>query len=233
VADPTGPYKSAQSVLEKIAMPAPIGNARDGDVETLVPQEQKASSEASSATTSGPSQTKSGLVGMSCPGVITLPDAQPATNFLFGTNVSGANAQNQSGVCYVQPPQLAAQTLPASAAQNTNAAPSISAATPAALIANCHDVDDVVKVLEGLTGPDQQPYAVDVVNLALRRFDGVDDIKNLTGAVRDNARLHRLVVEQVLHRAAELEQKSTPENRDALDGPHRQACAGCPEGRHA
>ena len=207
-------------------MPGPIGDARGGDVETLVPQEQKASGrQASSATTSGPTQPTSGVAGLSCPAVLTLPDAQPATTFLFGANVSGPNAQNQDGVCYVQPPGPAAQILPTSASENTNAASSLSAATPAALIANCHDVDDVVKVLGGLTGPDQQHYAVDVVSLALRRFGDVDDIKNLIGAVRNNPRLHRLVVEQVLHRAAELEQKSTPENRDTLDGPHRQACA--------
>ena len=109
--------------------------------------------------------------------------------------------------------------------QNTNAAPSLSAASPAALIANCHDVDDVVKVLKGLTGRDQQRYVVDVVNLALRRFGDVDHINNLVEAVKNNPALRPIVVEQLVHRAAELESKGTPENRDTLDGPHHQACA--------
>ena len=205
-------------------MSGPIGDARSGDVETLFSQEQKASGqEESSATTSGARQPTSGLAGLSCPPVRTLPDAQPADPFLFGTNVSGANAQNQDGVCYSQPPRSAAQTLPA--VQNTNAAPSLSAASPAALIANCHDVDDVVKVLKGLTGRDQQHYAVDVVNLALRRFGDVDQINKLAEAVKNNPALRPIVVEQLVHRAAELESKSTRENRGMLDGPHHQACA--------
>ena len=204
-------------------MPGPIGDARGGDVETLFPQEQEASGREASATTSGPRQTTSGVAGLSCPAVRTLPDAQPPDPFLFGTNVSGANAQNQDGVCYAQPPQPAAQTLPA--VQNANAAPSLSAASPAALIANCHDVDDVVKVLKGLTGRDQHHYAVDVVNLALRRFGGVDHINKLAEAVQNNPALRPIVVEQLVHRAAELESESTPENRGTLDGPHHQACA--------
>ena len=204
-------------------MPGPVGDARGGDarggdVEPLFPQEQKASGrEESSATTSGPRQPTSGVAGLSCPPVRTLPDVQPAATFFF------ANAQNQDGVCSAPPPRSDAQTLPA--VQNTNAAPSLSAASPAALIANCHDVDDVVKVLKGLTGRDQQHYAVDVVNLALRRFGDVDHINNLVEAVQNNPALRPIVVEQLVHRAAELESKSTPENRDTLDGPHHQACA--------
>ena len=204
-------------------MPGPVGDARGGDarggdVEPLFPQEQKASGrEESSATTSGPRQPTSGVAGLSCPPVRTLPDVQPAATFFF------ANAQNQDGVCSAPPPRSDAQTLPA--VQNTNAAPSLSAASPAALIANCHDVDDVVKVLKGLTGRDQQRYVVDVVNLALRRFGDVDHINNLVEAVKNNPALRPIVVEQLVHRAAELESESTPENRDTLDGPHHQACA--------
>jgi len=204
-------------------MPGPVGDARGGDarggdVEPLFPQEQKASGrEESSATTSGPRQPTSGVAGLSCPPVRTLPDVQPAATFFF------ANAQNQDGVCSAPPPRSDAQTLPA--VQNTNAAPSLSAASPAALIANCHDVDDVVKVLKGLTGRDQQRYVVDVVNLALRRFGDVDHINNLVEAVKNNPALRPIVVEQLVHRAAELESKGTPENRDTLDGPHHQACA--------
>ena len=64
-----------------------------------------------------------------------------------------------------------------------------------------------------------------MVNLALRRFGDVDHINNLVEAVKNNPALRPIVVEQLVHRAAELESKSTPENRDTLDGPHHQACA--------
>jgi hypothetical protein len=127
------------------------------------------------------------------------------------------------GVCHVQPP---AQTLPASAVQNTNAQPTLSAASPAAaLIANCRYVDDVVKVLQGLTSRNQGACASEVVKLALMRFGDADNINKLAKAVRDNPALRPIVVEQLLHRAAELDSKSTTKNRDTLDGPHHQACA--------
>ncbi len=166
----------------------------------------------------------SGVVGLSCPAVTTLPNAPSLTpNSPANVIFSGTNAQDQNGVCSAQPPQFAGQAIPASAAAATAAAPSLSFTDSSALIANWHDVDDAVKVLEGLTGPGQQQEAAYVVNQALLRFGDVGHVKNLIDAVRDNSGLHKLVVEQILHRAAELEAKSTPENRDTLDGPHHQA----------
>jgi hypothetical protein len=120
------------------------------------------------------SPLRSGLAGLSCPAVITLPDVQVTPNSPAAVFLSGANAQDQDGVC-AQPPLPAAQTT-------------LSAASPATLIANCHNVDDIVKVLEGLTGPDQQDYATAVVNLALLRFGGLDDIEPLAEAVKNKPR---------------------------------------------
>ena len=192
-------------------MPDPIGDAKSGGVGKLPPpQEQKtgAKDESQSGNASPP---KSGVAGLSCPAVSSLPDAPPATH-VFGTNVSGVNGQNQGGMCYVQPSQPPAQTLPGDV-------------VPAALIANCRDVGDVVEVLQGLTSRNQQAYAAEVVNLALRRFGDADQINKLAKAVKDNPALRPIVVEQILRRAAELDSKSTPENRDTLDGPHHRACA--------
>src|SRR5262245_59625260 len=146
-----------------------------------------------------------GIAGMgSAEPVGHLPDLPPAEPAIF----SGTNAQSQHSVCYVQPAKA-----------------SLSAASPANLIANCHDVDDVVKVLKGLTSRDQQAYAADVVKLALQRFEYAGHINKLAEAVRDNPALRLIVVEQILHRAAVLESKSTPENRDEPRGPHNQAGA--------
>src|SRR5262245_16117648 len=157
-------------------------------------------------------------------GVGTLPPPQePKT-------LGRANDQGQSGK--VSPPKSgvaglsgpAVSTLPD--AQNTNAAPSLSTASPAAaLVANCRDVEDVVKVLQGLTSRNQGAYAAEVVKLALLRFGNADHINKLAKAARDNPALRPIVVEHILHRAAELESKSTPKNRETLDGPHHQACA--------
>ena len=186
-----------------------------GDVEPLFPQEQKASGPEFPAT-SGPRQPTSGVAGLSCPPVRTLPDVQPAATFF-------SRMLRTRTVCVLRrrlglTPRLFQQS-------KTPMPRLLSAASPAALIANCHDVDDVVKVLKGLTGRDQQRYVVDVVNLALRRFGDVDHINNLVEAVQNNPALRPIVVEQLVHRAAELESKGTPENRDTLDGPHHQACA--------
>ena len=173
-----------------------------------------------------PSSLSSGMVGCagsSTPATITLPDVplnSPAAVFLSGTN-----AQDQNGVCSAQPPQPAGQAIPASAAPNTAAAPSLSVTEFRALIANWHSVDDAVKVPNGLTGPDQQQEAAYVVKQALLRFDALDDVRKLAEAVKNNSALRPILVEQILHRAAELEAKSTSEDRDRPDGPHHQACA--------
>ena len=190
---------------------------------TLFPQEQKASGREDHRQ-QRLDHVSPRLAWPACPALLCArcPTCSPLIP-TFSVQSFGANAQNQDGVCSAPPPRSDAQTLPA--VQNTNAAPSLSAASPAALIANCHDVDDVVKVLKGLTGRDQHHYAVDVVNLALRRFGDVDHINKLAEAVQNNPALRPIVVEQLVHRAAELELKSTPENRDTLDGPHHQACA--------
>jgi Domain of unknown function (DUF4781) len=206
-------------------MSAPIADAKSGrGVGTLPPPQEQTTSGRANDQSENASPPKSGVAGLSCTPVSTLPDAQPATD-IFGINVSGANAQNQDVLCSVRPPQPPAQTLPASAVQNTNAKPSLSDASPAALITNCHDVDDVVKVLQGLTSPNQRAYAAEVVKLALLRFGDADHVNKLAKAVRDNPALRPIVVERILHRAAELESKGTAENRDTLDGPHHQACA--------
>jgi hypothetical protein len=156
-------------------------------------------------------------------GVGTLPPPQEQkTGRAKDQSQSGNTSPPKSGVAGLSGP--AVSTLPA--AQNTNAAPSLSAASPAAaLVANCRDVDDVVKVLEGLTSRNQGAYAAEVVNRALLRFGNADDVNKLAKAVGDNSALRPIVVEHILRRAAELESKSTPENRDRSDGSHHQACA--------
>src|SRR5262245_13450144 len=107
----------------------------------------------------------------------------------------------KSGVAGLSGP--AVSTLPD--AQNANAALSLYVAGPAAaLIANCRDADDVVKVLEGLTSRNQGTYAAEVVKLALLRFGNADHINKLATAVRDNPALRPIVAEQILRRAAEL-----------------------------
>src|SRR5262245_17764221 len=167
-------------------MSGPIGDAQSGGgVGTLPPpQEQETSGRPNDQSQNG-SPPRSGVAGLSGPGVSTLPDAQ-----------------------------------------NTNAKPSPSAASPAAvLVANCRDVDDVVKVLEGLTSRNQGAYAAEVVKLALLRFGNADDVNKLAKAVGDNSALRPLVAEHILRRAAELESKNKPQNRDRPDGPHHQACA--------
>src|SRR5262245_40235332 len=144
-------------------------------------------------------------------GVGTLPPPQEQKT------LGRANDQGQSG--NVSPPKYgvaglagpAVRTLPD--AQNTNAAHYLSTASPAsALVANCRDVDDVVKVLQGLTSRNQGAYAAEVVKLALLRFGNADHINKLAKAARDNPALRPIVVEHILHRAAELESKSTPKN---------------------
>ena len=99
-------------------MSAPIGDPKSGGgVGTLPPQQEqktlgRAKDQSQSENVSPP---KSGVAGLSCPAVSTLPDAQPATDS-FGTKVSGGKAtQNQDGMCHVQPPQPPAQTLPTGA----------------------------------------------------------------------------------------------------------------------
>jgi len=189
-------------------MSGPIGDAKSGgSVGTLPPPQEQKTSGCPNDPSQNATPPKSGVAGLSCPAVSTLPDVQPATD-PFGTNVSGANAQNQDAMCYVQP----AQTLPASV-------------VPAALIANCRDVDDAVEVLKGLTSRKQQAYAAEVLNLALLRFRDAGHVNKLVEAVRGNSVLRAMVVERILRRAAELESSSTPENRDRLDGPHHKACA--------
>src|SRR5262245_56894215 len=95
-------------------------------------------------------------------GVGTLPPPQEQKT------LGRANDQGQSG--NVSPPKSgvaglsgpAVTTLPD--AQHTNGAPSRSTASPAAaLVANCRDVEDVVKVLQGLTSRNQGAYAAEVV----------------------------------------------------------------------
>jgi hypothetical protein len=156
-------------------------------------------------------------------GVGTLPPPQEQkTGRAKDQGQSGNATPPKSGVAGLSGP--AVSTLPD--AQNTNAAPSLSAASPAAaLIANCRDIDDVVKVLEGLTSRNQGVCAAEVVKLALLRFGNADDVNKLAKAVVDNSALRPIVVEHILRRAAELESKSTSENRDKLLGPHHQACA--------
>jgi hypothetical protein len=116
-------------------------------------------------------------------GVGTLPPPQEQKT------LGRANSQSQSG--NASPPKSgvaglsapAVSTLPA--AQNTNAASSLSAASPAAApVANCRRVDDVVKVLEGLTSRNQGAYAVEVVKLALLRFGSADNVNKLAKATR-------------------------------------------------
>src|SRR5689334_4101333 len=104
-------------------MPGPVvSDARGGDVETLIPQQQ-------SLGTAPESRPPSGLAGVSCPAVTTLPPAQPEA-VLLGTNVSGAKAQSQDVTCYEQPPQAPAKNLPASAVPNAAATASLSEAGP-------------------------------------------------------------------------------------------------------
>src|SRR5262245_25327669 len=189
-------------------MSGPIGDAKSGgSVGTLPPPQEQKTSGCPNDPSQNATPPKSGVAGLSCPAVSTLPDVQPATD-PFGTNVSGANAQNQDAMCYVQP----AQTLPASV-------------VPAALIANCRDVDDAVEVLKGLTSRKQQAYAAEVLHIALLGCRDAGHVNKLVEAVRGNSVLRAMVVERILRRAAELESSSTPENRDRLDGPHHKACA--------
>jgi hypothetical protein len=83
-------------------MSGPIGDARSGDVETLFSQEQKASGqEESSATTSGARQPTSGLAGLSCPPVRTLPDAQPLIPF-FSVQTFPARMLRTKTVCVIR-----------------------------------------------------------------------------------------------------------------------------------
>src|SRR5262245_45385668 len=211
---------------------------------TAAPTDAHATAASAPSTQGSSSDTgkSCGIAGMgSADPVVHLPDLPPAQPAIFSGTNSSTSSRGAGGTCVsesarpVAPRTADAQSVrPATPPQNAGATTPAWKSEILDQLSRYHEIEDFVAFLKGLENGEQRRFAVDFV---LARLTSLGDaINELTRQIRNDPgdpALRRIVVEQILHRAAVLESKKQagkPRHAGWSAPSSRRLRPGCPEG---